>query len=54
MVVEAEYPEGVPLLSAPTPHQGPQIGARYYEALLAEDLTALYLVRRRLGQREGA
>jgi hypothetical protein len=53
-LVETEYPDGVALLSAKTPHEGPKVGTEYYDALMREDLAALYEIRRRLGEAEDA
>ena len=51
LVGATEYPDGLSLLSAATPYEGPA-GPAYYEALVREDLAALYEIRRRLGQAE--
>jgi hypothetical protein len=40
------------LLTALSPHEGTRTGAGYYESLVREDLAALYVIRRRLGEAE--
>jgi hypothetical protein len=52
--VDRHYPKGVPLLTALSPHEGTRTAAGYYESLVREDLAALYVIRRRLGEAEDA
>jgi hypothetical protein len=35
-----------------SPHEGERSGADYYESLVREDLAALYVIGRRLGETE--
>ncbi|MGH8572029.1 MAG: hypothetical protein ACREX8_05570 [Gammaproteobacteria bacterium] len=53
-VAERDLAEAVPMLTAPAPFEGRQVGVDHLLSILEADLVAMYEIRRQLGRRESS